>query len=609
MLANVPPVAHRLLPHDLPGVHVDGGQRAVRRIGDGEALYSQRARRRAIDRVVRDRGLGICRGDAKKARFFGRLHEQVARGRVDRRAAPVPAPDDAGHRQRALERRWCIQVPEPIATRELDRLGAQRGCQADQVVFGETLLGERRRLRRERLHGRGYLAGHATRENLTFLDRPHGLPALTVKRVHEAGLADDGDCVHSATIDLGRVKNRGCRQVVVPEAVVNRLEVPEKRSRARVHREQRLGVEVVAEPVPSVVVVARSADAEVEHASLLVDDHGRPRIGVSCHFFGAVLPCLVPGLPLLRDQVEVPDSLPRAHVERLKVAGRIVRVDEPVPYAVAEDDEILEDQWRRRLRIVQRVGRPQQVPGQVDFAAVAERLDLRPRSGVDGDQPPARIQEDPPLAFTRPHRDAAVHEAGSVRWLPEVGCARVVCPELLARPGVQRDDTVVWGRQVHGVRDHDRRDLEVAGSHRLVAHRTCGSVERSFTRFPGPGDFEGRDVATVDGGQRRELRAGLVAAVEGPVGVSERFRGPRDVGGAATGDRHQREDEANEYDPFHEPAPRSIRSVAARVASSIASRMRFRSRSSCAIAKRYRSDEGSSSARMRAGSRPGSGRL
>lgn len=173
-------------------------------------------------------------------------------------------------------------------------------------------------------------------------------------------------------------------------------------------------------------------------------------------------------LAFLWDEVELPHQLSRADIEGLHDAWRIVAIDEAVPHAVADDDEILVDDGRRGLCVMQTIGSPRQVLGQIDLAPVPEAGDRLAGGRVECNQPPAAVHEDAPLAWSRPHRHTAMHVARAVGHLSPVRCAWVEVPDLLAALGVERDDAVVGRAQVHHVVEHERSHLECAGTHGLA---------------------------------------------------------------------------------------------------------------------------------------------
>ena len=536
-----------LLPQDLARVHVDGGQGAVRRVGDGQPVHRQRPRRGAVYGVVRHRGFRVGGGDPEQAGLLGRLHEQDRVRGIHRHPAPVAAAQDARHGDRALHGRRLVEGTEAVAGSQLLRAPPQLGREADEVVAGEPLTREGGRPGGEGLGRGGDLPGHVARRDRALLDGPHRLAGLAVEGVDEPGLARHRHRVDHPPVHRHGEQHRRPRQVEVPQPVVNRLEVPRELARAGVQRHQRLRVEVVAQAVPAVVVVGRRADSRIHEPPFLVHDHRRPGIGVPGVVPAAILPGLVSGLARLRDEVERPHQLAGVHVEGLHVARRVARVDEAVPHPVADDHQVLEDHGRRRLRVVQAVGGPEQLLGEVDLAPVAERLHRLARGGVERDQAPARVEEDAPLVRPAPHGHPAVHEAGPVGRLPPLHGARIVLPVRLPGAPVQRDDAVVRRREEEGVVEGQRRGLEVARPHVLPADRRLRSGNHPLTRLPAPRQLEVAHVPGRDLVERRVLRSPRVAAVRDPVPVAGRLGRGRGVG--AGGKQNENEAGAEQVEP------------------------------------------------------------
>jgi hypothetical protein len=101
-------------------------------------------------------------------------------------------------------------------------------------------------------------------------DRPDRLAALAVEDVGEPLLAHLDDGLDRAAGDAEIDQHRRRRQVVVPDAVVDHLEMPRPLSGARVEGDQALGKEVVAGSVPAIEVVGRRAEGEIDQPELLV---------------------------------------------------------------------------------------------------------------------------------------------------------------------------------------------------------------------------------------------------------------------------------------------------------------------------------------------------
>ena len=67
----------------------------------------------------------------------------------------------------------------------------------------------------------------------------------------------------------------GARHVRVPQIVMHGLEVPLVFAGLRIHRDDRIAIEVVPRPIAAVVVGRRPRDRQVRDAALVVDRRGK----------------------------------------------------------------------------------------------------------------------------------------------------------------------------------------------------------------------------------------------------------------------------------------------------------------------------------------------
>src|SRR6266540_5655591 len=243
---------------------------------------------------------------------------------------------------------------------------------------------------------------------------------------------------------------------------------------------------------------------------------------MSCVRPRSVFPRRVAELTLLWNEIELPHELARADVERLHHAWRIVAIDESVPHTIADDDEVFVNHWRRRLRVMQSIGRPGEILGQIDFALVAKAWNGLARRGIQRDQPPAAVHEQPPLAFAEPHGDSAVDIAGTVWDLSPVVSAWIERPQLLSAVGIQRHDAVVRRAQVHHVVDDDGSDLEAGGTDVVARNRQSWAGDGFFASAPRPCRRKLADVLAVDRGERGVFHPARITAVDRPVAVGRR---------------------------------------------------------------------------------------
>src|SRR3990172_2244236 len=293
-----------------------------------------------------------------------------------------------------------------------------------------------------------------------------------------------------------------------------------------VQTDDRLGEQVVPLAVAAVVIVARRSHREIDKTALLVQSDGRPDVGVAGLAPGFVFPGLVTVLALLGDEIEAPDQLAGLRNKYLDVSRGILIVYEKVPDSVSQDDQVLVDDRRGGLRVMEPVGVPEEALGEIDLAALPECRNGLPGHSVDGDETPAAVEEEAPPLSVEPRGDPAVHVAHSVRRLAPLDRPGVVFPDLLPRLRVERDDAVVGRAQVHDPVDDQRSRLEVARSDTVSRNGKPRTGDGRLPGLPHRPDLELRDVPPVDLIEHRVLLRPGVTAPVGPITLVELLRFP-----------------------------------------------------------------------------------
>ncbi len=166
--------------------------------------------------------------------------------------------------------------------------------------------------------------------------------------------------VDRAAVDLHRDDRRRRRGVVVPQAVMRDLEVPLQLARRRIEAHDRIAVQILPGPPRAVEVVARRADRQIHQPASIVEAHRRPHVRVARELPRLRAPRLDARLALVGHGVEAPHLPPGLRVERAHVTRRILLVRQPVADAIAENDEVLVDDRRRRVRVALGIDRPAQ---------------------------------------------------------------------------------------------------------------------------------------------------------------------------------------------------------------------------------------------------------
>ena len=97
--------------------------------------------------------------------------------------------------------------------------------------------------------------------------------------------------------------------VVVPQVVMDVLEVPQPLARARIERQQAIGKEVRADAIGAVEVEGSRSGGEVGNRPLRIDRDLPPRVGAADVLPRVLGPRLVAELARVRDGVELPGEL------------------------------------------------------------------------------------------------------------------------------------------------------------------------------------------------------------------------------------------------------------------------------------------------------------
>src|SRR4030095_12941218 len=116
------------------------------------------------------------------------------------------------------------------------------------------------RLYRDGLRRRVPLAGNIAFCDLLLDNVVDGLSGGAIKDEHESQLAALCERGNRSAV-FNNVKEHGCRRkIIVPEIVANCLEVPDAFAGFHIDRNQRVGKQVIARPLSTVVVGGWSAD-------------------------------------------------------------------------------------------------------------------------------------------------------------------------------------------------------------------------------------------------------------------------------------------------------------------------------------------------------------
>ena len=326
----------------LPELNVVGGDPGVGRLGDRQTVGTAHVgaqRAHVIERCAARVGFAHERDDRPRERRDKqpsglRIEGATRPGAAARIARQLDGAALAGRR----EQRPVLEVAQ-----DLFGLLPDLGREVDEIRKSHTLALVGRRFGRERLSGRGALAGNAGLRDLTIFDGPHRLPARPVEDVEEPLLAQLHGCLDRASVDFEVAQDRRGHEVVVPQPVPHCLEVPASLASLAVDRHHALGKQVVAGPVTAVPVVRGSPEGQIGEAQLFVDAHQGPDVGVAGVLPRALFPGLVTDFARLRHRVERPQLLAGAHVEAADVTRRRLGAVGAVRDRRADDGDVATD--------------------------------------------------------------------------------------------------------------------------------------------------------------------------------------------------------------------------------------------------------------------------
>ena len=173
-----------------------------------------------------------------------RVDVEKAGRRVERGAGPVRPAVEAGDDDRPLP----AGRVEGRSASDLAQLCQDRRtvgfADVGDVRLIEGLGGERRRLHGDRLRRRCLLAGDIRGRDRLLLDVEERPARLAVEQEDIAGLRHLGDGVDRLAAVRDRDEVRIDRQVVVPDVVMQRLEMPATLARPGVERDRAIGEQV-----------------------------------------------------------------------------------------------------------------------------------------------------------------------------------------------------------------------------------------------------------------------------------------------------------------------------------------------------------------------------
>ena len=153
-----------------------------------------------------------------------------------------------------------VKKPSDRSAAMVSRHQARSSSVAPQASSGFKAVGASASRRcGERLRRRGDLARHIALRDRALLDGNERRSRLAIEDEEMAGLGGDTHGGNGPAVLAPVEQDRRRRDVVVPEIVMDGLEMPDARPGVRTQRHDRVRKQVVAEPLAAEVVVAGAA--------------------------------------------------------------------------------------------------------------------------------------------------------------------------------------------------------------------------------------------------------------------------------------------------------------------------------------------------------------
>src|SRR5262249_19286762 len=148
-----------------------------------------------------------------------------------------------------------------------------------------------------------------------LLDGPERFAGYAVEHPNESGLRDLGHHIYFSVIMPHGEKLGSGRVVVIPNVVVDHLEIPKEFAGTGVKRKQAVAEEVGAATVSAVEVVLGAGGGHVDNPAPCVHRNLAPTIGPAHSFPRVMGPGVVSQFARMRDGMKSPGQLTGAHVE------------------------------------------------------------------------------------------------------------------------------------------------------------------------------------------------------------------------------------------------------------------------------------------------------